>query len=838
MAKVLLIQPPWCILQGIKSETASLGLASLAAVLENRGHQVLIFNGEPPHNGIKGNEHVVSDINDYIAAHDLNNPVWDRFKNTVRSFRPDIAGISIWTGAYKAGLNVAKICKAHNKGMPVVAGGPHPTLAAQEMLEDNPEIDFIVAQEGEETMPDLVSSLQNGPTLDKVAGIYYRDNGRVVKNQGRPFIEDLDRLPFASFQNVLDYERYSPDAFASIITSRGCPYFCSYCASYHLWSRKVRFRSPKNVVDEIQERMEIFGTTNFRFNDDTFVLKKERVFAICGLILSRRLNIRWQCDARVDLLDKALLKIMKKAGCHQINLGVESADSGILSRINKDITLNQARGSVKLARSLGIDIAIYFMLGFPDETKEQAASTIRLMRELNPHVPIYSLVTPYPGTEIYEYSKKNGLLPSTKDWSLYFHHSAWMKLSNHIAEADWQALINQIDRHLLKSRHINEIRWKRRAFFKRFGYKNVWRALRIRVLSLRHAVLKNLKSFFFIALNKGKIKCGASKAYYGFPEGIAIKTAAFLKIEKLKKYFPEHKRGFNLIYTINGSYPDYAICKYAKRSGMPIVYNVNGICYRAWYGPGWERQNAIMRKTYDIADYIIFQSKFSKLSAETFLGKPQCKWEILYNAVNTNQFMPSDRESGGGLVILCAGNHIVFQPLAAVIEAFQIVKKEYQGARLIIAGRLWSGRGHFHVDGRAQQLVYKMGLEGSVEFQPYYSQQEAPDIYRQAGIFITCRYAEPCPSAVIEAMACGLSVVYSASGGTPELVGPDAGIGIPVKLDWDYYQVPAPYDVADAVMKIIKDRDAISCAARNRAVQYFDIRHWIERHRQIFNSLV
>ncbi len=181
---------------------------------------------------------------------------------------------------------------------------------------------------------------------------------------------------------------------------------------------------------------------------------------------------------------------------------------------------------------------------------------------------------------------------------------------------------------------------------------------------------------------------------------------------------------------------------------------------------------------------------------------------------------------------------MIFHPLAVIVEAFKLIHSNYPNARLIIAGRLNSGWGHFQVAGRIQNLVKKMGLDKLVEFQPVYSQEQAPRIYQQADVFLTACYMDVCPTAVIEAMACGLPVIYSASGGTPELVGSEAGVGVAVEASWDYYQVPQPEELAKAILEVAKDKEKMSLAARKRAVEHFDLKPWLKKHQEIFDTLI
>ncbi len=831
MARVLLAQPPWYVLQNIRSETLSLGLGYIAAVLTKQGHEVAIFNGEPPGEDSLGSEGIVVDLDYYKKMHELGHPVWRRFEKALGSFRPDLLGISIWTGAYHSAQNIVSIAKKFNPQLSVIAGGIHPTLLPTETLEENPGVDYVICGEGEETILQLVSAIVAKAGIEDISGIYFRKNGSIIHTPPRPYIENLDSLLFPDFSSVVDGEFYSPDAFSGIITSRGCPYSCIYCASHLLWGKKVRFRSPENVVDEIIQRINFYQVKNLRFHDDSFALDKERALRISDLIIEKGLKINWQCDTRADLIDETLLQKMKLAGCRQINIGVESGSKRILESIGKNISLQQIRNAVRMIKSAKINIAMYFMAGFPGETADDIRATISLMKELKPNRPIWSLVTPYPGSEIYEFSRQRGLLPEDKNWTLYFHHSAKMRLAKAIDEQEWLALIDEINK--AASRIVN-----------RAGIiVNIRRILG----GLRGKISKNvtfaaiyLKFLPFIYFNKGSRKNIIPKVHFG---NITLHSSTFvnaanLRIKKLQRYFINYKKGFNLIYT-NGYEPDYEICRLAKKFKIPVVMNLNGLYYRAWYGPGWERQNIPFKQAYGLADYAIFQSQFAKLSAEALLGPVRSKWDVVYNAVDTKHFTPGTGAlDESTLIILVSGNNITFSRVEVPVRTLKLLIQRGVKVKLIIAGYLNSGLGQFNVEGRIQRLVHELVLDSAVKFIPSFSQSESPDIFRSAHILLHAQYNDVCPTTVIEAMACGLPVVYSHSGGTPELVGPDAGIGIPVKLDWDNYQALNPESAASAVMEIAKNREKMAIAARKRAVQYFDIEQWIEKHRQIFISLL
>lgn len=314
-----------------------------------------------------------------------------------------------------------------------------------------------------------------------------------------------------------------------------------------------------------------------------------------------------------------------------------------------------------------------------------------------------------------------------------------------------------------------------------------------------------------------------------------------VKFQKLQKAYPNSNRKFNIIYLASSNLPhDWAqLIWLAKRKSASLVWNQNGVGYYGWYGEGWEKINAPFKKILHSADYVFYQSNFCKLSADIFLGERLGPWEILYNPVDTQAFSPSKtRLDLDHLVILTAGSHSQFYRVETAVQTLSALIHRHREVKLIIAGRLqWT-----HNHDMAQRMLYNLARELKVEkhirYIGHYTQQEAPAIFNSAHILVHPQYNDACPGLVLEAMACGLPVVYSKSGGTPELVGEEAGIGIPSLLSWDEIIPPSPEEMAEAVIKIAERREEYSKAARQRAINHFDIEHWIKRHQIIFSQLI
>ena len=391
--KILLIQAPWYGFQNIISGRLYLGLAYLAAVLDKEGHTVKIFNGETFFKNINNKgEKIVIDEETYLKNYSPDHEVYKDIMNAVKDFEPDIVGISFMTANSTSGYYLAEMLKKYKKELPLIAGGTHPTIIPEEPL-IKASFDFVIRGEGEETMVSLVNAIKNKVDAAKVLGINYKKDGKIIRNENRPLIQNLDKLPFPAFHLMKDAQK-NIYACTGITTARDCPFQCNYCASNLMWTRNVRFRSPANVVEEIKDRYNRLGIKNYSFNDDTFTLKNDFVEETCNRILALPFKITWHCDTRGDTITLKTLKLMKKAGCNHIYLGLESGSPKIQKMIKKNIGNSKIKEAVKLARKAGVETTVYFMAGFPDETEENLMESVAAMKNIAPDHAIWSILTP------------------------------------------------------------------------------------------------------------------------------------------------------------------------------------------------------------------------------------------------------------------------------------------------------------------------------------------------------------------------------------------------------------------------------------------------------------
>ena len=310
-------------------------------------------------------------------------------------------------------------------------------------------------------------------------------------------------------------------------------------------------------------------------------------------------------------------------------------------------------------------------------------------------------------------------------------------------------------------------------------------------------------------------------------EPVAGGTAKF---QRLARRFPNSSTGFNLLYLGSTSLPRDldALLRLARRRGIPVVVNQDGVAYPGWAGEATDALNARYRRALQAADHVLFQSEFSKDSSDLFLGEPRGSWEILYNAVDVDHFTPAPAPPADGPVLLLGGDQTQAYRLELALRTFAGVLEGEPAARLLVAGRLVSP---------AEPLLDELGIRDRVELVGRYAQRDAPDLIRRAHLLLHTKVKDPCPSAVIEAMACGLPVVYPASGGTVELVADEAGIGVPHPDGWDRDEPPSPEALAEAVVQVLAARPTYAAAARERAVERFSLEPWLDRHEELFSEL-
>jgi radical SAM superfamily enzyme YgiQ (UPF0313 family) len=353
----------------------------------------------------------------------------------IQKENPLCVGLSGTTQSRFNSIEIIKKVKSVNTEIITLYGGPHATLAADDTLAHVSELDAVVRNEGEFTILEIMKTLKQDSRIDfsKILGISFRENGHIIHNQNRPFLKNLDSLPFPAWHlfkmNCYKQELEYLDLPAHVIlTSRGCPYNCSFCSARLLWDNHYSRRSGVNVVDELEYLVDHYSIQGFKIFDSTFTINRNHVLSICDEIKKRNLDyLRWECEIRADTVDKQLLKSMKAAGCYYVDMGLESASSRVRKTISKGISLKQVENAINWCDELELLLKLFVTVGHPTETYKEALKTYRFMEEYKSKV--YKMATHvgimiYPGTEVEKFAKLNGYLSSNFSWSTPFYENS------------------------------------------------------------------------------------------------------------------------------------------------------------------------------------------------------------------------------------------------------------------------------------------------------------------------------------------------------------------------------------------------------------------------------
>jgi len=366
-----------------------MGLAYIASFLREHGHHVTIIDAE------------VEQLNDEQIAQEVRNA--------------DLAGITTTAPTYSSALALTNRIKRLNNRTKVVLGGPQATFLDRESLERS-AADAVVRGEGEATMLDIAASIESGSVHD-VEGITVRDGDMIVRNPDRKQIADLDGIPFPA-RDLLPMEKYSPPRSTGVISSRGCPFRCIFCASSNLYHKTFRSRSAYNVFEEVAQLV-AQGYENVTMLDDNFILNKERAFKFADLVEEHNLRFSWSCTGRVDSIDEDLLGRLREVGCNGLFFGVESASDDTLRLIKKGFSTDQVVNAFDVLRDYDYATTASFMIGLPGDDRQKVVDTINLAKRIHPDFAMFSVTTPYPGTELYDNIDNYDLEITLNDWSDY-----------------------------------------------------------------------------------------------------------------------------------------------------------------------------------------------------------------------------------------------------------------------------------------------------------------------------------------------------------------------------------------------------------------------------------
>ncbi len=404
--KVLLVYPPISLQERYSSDIGHsggrqipLGVYYLAAFVRKAGHDVRVIDGEAGK----------------MTAKDI--------ARQALQYRPDLVGLSSTTVAFHRALETAREIRSALPAVPIAVGGPHVTAALEDVLK-HPEFAFAVYGEGEETLAELLDTLAGGGPMGAVRGLAFREEGLPVINPPRPFIADLDSLPFPAYDLIPDFTVYNPPPtnymklpVANIITSRGCPNRCTFCG-HSSFGRTLRQRSPENIAGEIELLHGRYRVREIAFVDDTFTIAPRRIFDLFRILNGKGIRFPWTCMSRINTVDLETIRFMKAQGCWHISFGIESGNADILRLIRKDISIAEARKVIGWCREARIRTKGFFIIGHPAETAATIEQTIRAALDMPLDDVVVTINTPLPGTEQYRKADEYGTL-ERGDWSRF-----------------------------------------------------------------------------------------------------------------------------------------------------------------------------------------------------------------------------------------------------------------------------------------------------------------------------------------------------------------------------------------------------------------------------------
>ena len=363
-----------------------LGLLAIGSVLKRAGHQVKILDLR------------------------ISNSPDEELSSVMKSFNPQVVGIGVMTIECKYGFIDAAKVKKLNPDVTIIFGGPHCSHEPRFILND-PNVDLMVSGEGDLTIAELIDALEQGRDIENIAGIAYKKNGSYIRTAGRPVIRDLDKFDqeydlinlerYFNFQSSMDFfPVFRNKRFLPLVTSRGCPFKCTYC--HDIFDKSIQYRSPKAVVDEIEYLINKYGVREFHIVDDVFNVNMKRAKIVLDAIIQKNLNIHisFPNGLRADFFDDELIDKMQRAGVYRMALGIESGSQRIQDMIQKDLDINIIYGVVEKLTRARMSVHGFFMLGFPSETRKEMEATIDFACDLGLTTANFSLVIPNPGTDL------------------------------------------------------------------------------------------------------------------------------------------------------------------------------------------------------------------------------------------------------------------------------------------------------------------------------------------------------------------------------------------------------------------------------------------------------
>lgn len=401
--KILLVNPPFYRFMGLEQDYVPLSLLAVGSQMKDYGMDVFIKNME-----IDSNLHYEGYVgrgnhyHQYIEALDnINHPVWCDLSDVINEVKPDWVGVNVLNVKFKSAKKVLDI--ARDQGLKLMVGGNHPTM--------------------------------NPNAYDKDVRVYKGE----YESMGTKSRANLDETPFPDYDILLD--KYSPDGYAHIISSRGCPYRCGFCASHLMWGSRVTYKGVDRILEEMEYVYHRFHPEYFTFWDEVFLLNKKRLREFCS---KYNIPAKWRCDTRADNITDEIIKMMKDAGCDQVSVGIECSDNNILKHIEKDENTDDFERAAEILNKYEIQWKAYMIIGFPQDTEETIRNSIDFVKKLRPSRITLSFFTPYEGTDLYDEVRILGFIDKNYDEASYSHQSPHNHFCPKITRKNYDILKKQI----------------------------------------------------------------------------------------------------------------------------------------------------------------------------------------------------------------------------------------------------------------------------------------------------------------------------------------------------------------------------------------------------------
>lgn len=464
--RICLVRPP----AFVADRSFPLNIGILSGALKSAGHEVTFVDGEKIAYQLldsKLNAKIAAKLfaKLYIKSTEAlveeffsgDDSLWNVIIEQIQSTEPDLIGFSCYTAGISSTKRLAYLLREKYKiNIPIVLGGIHPTATLQETLKYLPQADFVVAGEGDRVLSELAAVLENRESPEKINGLVFRKNGHFVVNPPGPPIS-LEGLPLTDFEIASGYGRYV------LHTSRGCPFACAFCASKVMWGRKVRFRSPTDVAQEVAILNQKYGIKTIRFGDDTFTVNSKHMRAVKEAIKDNGIqDVKFRVGSRVDTIDQEKLAILQEMNVTNISFGIETGSHRIVDCIKKELKLDQVIPTIRMVNDAGIYTRTFFIINHPGETKEDMEATLGMIKQLVKECPLNIIDSnigfPYPGTEWWEYCKERGLLNSINIYELSHKYNHQLQISVNMSDEPLQVVEKM-------RRKINRVEF----------YSNLWR---------------------------------------------------------------------------------------------------------------------------------------------------------------------------------------------------------------------------------------------------------------------------------------------------------------------------------------------------------------------------